>query len=70
MSGGVSAVDTFDPKPRLARDHGKPMPVPVKPTMFNANGNIMASPWSFARYGQSGLPVSDLFPCLAKCAVR
>lgn len=68
MSGGVSAVDTFDPKPRLIRDHGKPMPVPVRPTMFNANGNIMASPWAFKQYGESGLPVSDLFPCLAKCA--
>ena len=44
MSGGVSAVDSFDPKPRLKHDHGKPMPVPIKPTMFNANGNIMASP--------------------------
>ena len=32
MSGGVSHVDTFDPKPRLKTDHGKPMPVPVKPT--------------------------------------
>ena len=68
MSGGVSAVDTFDPKPRLARDHGKPMPVPVRPTMFNANGSIMASPWAFQRYGECGLPVSDLFPCLAECA--
>ncbi|MEN9778320.1 MAG: hypothetical protein RJB04_2075, partial [Verrucomicrobiota bacterium] len=34
MSGGVSHVDTFDPKPRLKKDHGKPMPVPVRPTMF------------------------------------
>jgi hypothetical protein len=68
MSGGVSAVDTFDPKPRLKLDHGKPMPVPVKPTMFNANGNIMASPWEFKNYGECGLPVSDLFPHMARCA--
>ncbi|MFM2093273.1 MAG: hypothetical protein RIS70_397 [Planctomycetota bacterium] len=68
MSGGVSAVDTFDPKPRLKLDHGKPMPVPVRPTMFNANGNIMASPWEFKNYGESGLPVSDLFPHIAGCA--
>jgi hypothetical protein len=68
MSGGVSAVDTFDPKPRLKLDHGKSMPVPVKPTMFNANGNIMASPWEFKNYGQCGLPVSDLFPNVAQCA--
>jgi hypothetical protein len=68
MSGGVSHVDTFDPKPRLKLDHGKPMPVPVRPTMFNQNGNIMASPWEFRQYGQAGLPVSDLFPHLAACA--
>jgi len=68
MSGGVSHVDTFDPKPRLARDHGKPMPVPVRPTMFNQNGNILASPWSFRRHGASGLEVSELFPCIAGMA--
>ena len=45
MSGGVSHVDSFDPKPALAQRHGQPMPVPVKPTMFNNNGNLMASPW-------------------------
>lgn len=68
MSGGVSAVDTFDPKPRLIRDHGKPMPVPVRPTMFNSNGNILRSPWQFEHYGESGLPVSELFPHVAECA--
>ena len=66
MSGGVSSVDTFDPKPRLKQDHGKPMPMAVLPTMFNSNGNIMGSPWKFQRYGQSGLPVSELFPNVAK----
>src|SRR5579884_1816427 len=49
MSGGVSHVDSFDPKPELARRHGQPMPVPVKPTMFNNNGNIMGSPWEFKK---------------------
>ena len=68
MSGGVSSVDTFDPKPRLVRDHGKPMPVPVRPTMFNSNGNIKASPWDFQQHGESGLPVSELFPNVATCA--
>ena len=68
MSGGVSAVDTFDPKPRLARDNGKPMPVPVRPTMFNSNGNILGSPWTFTSHGESGLPVSELFPRVAGCA--
>ena len=68
MSGGVSHVDTFDPKPRLRKDHGKPMPVPVRPTMFNQNGNIMASPCEYRNHGQSGLPVSELFPHIGACA--
>ncbi len=62
MSGGVSHVDSFDPKPRLVRDAGKPMPMPVKPTMFNDVKGIMPSPWSFKNYGQCGMPVSELFP--------
>jgi hypothetical protein len=75
MSGGVSHVDSFDPKPELARRHGQPMPVPVRPTMFNNNGNIMASPWEFKNRGQSGLPVSELFPHIAQhadslCVIR
>ncbi len=69
MSGGVSHVDSFDPKPRLARDHGKPLPMHVERTQFNNNGNLMASPWAFRHYGQSGLEISDLFPTLgAWCA--
>src|SRR5688572_7080239 len=40
MSGGVSHLDSFDPKPRLDQDAGKPMPMPVHRTMFNNNGNI------------------------------
>jgi len=62
MSGGVSHVDSFDPKPRLKRDHGKPMPVPVERTQFNNNGNVMASPFEFKPYGNSGVPVSSMFP--------
>ncbi len=65
MSGGVSHLDSWDPKPMLAQRHGQPMPVPVKPTMFNNNGNIMASPWSAAPRGQSGIVTTDLFPRLA-----
>jgi len=66
MSGGVSHVDSFDPKPELAKRQGQPMPVPVKPTMFNNNGNIMASPWESKPYGQSGLALTNLFPRLAE----
>ena len=68
MSGGVSHVDSFDPKPRLEREAGKPMPVEVRPTMFDDVGGIMPSPWEFARYGQTGIWVSELFPHLASCA--
>lgn len=62
MSGGVSHIDSFDPKPRLQAEAGRPMPFPIERTMFNQNGNIMPSPWEFRNYGKSGLPVSDLFP--------
>ena len=48
MSGGVSHVDSFDPKPRLDRDHGKPMPMPIERTQFNNNGNLLASPSKFS----------------------
>jgi hypothetical protein len=68
MSGGVSHVDSFDPKPELTKRHGQPMPVPVKPTMFNNNGNIMGSPWEFKKRGQSGLEISELFPHIAEHA--
>ena len=67
MSGGVSHVDSFDPKPRLARDHGKPMPMPIERTQFDNNGNLMASPWAFRPYGRSGIAVSDLFPNIGGC---
>ena len=68
MSGGVSHVDSFDPKPELAKRHGQPMPVPVKPTMFNNNGNLMASPWEARPRGDSGIVMTDLFPHIAECA--
>ena len=63
MSGGVSQVDSFDPKPKLRELHGKPMPVKVERTQFNRNGNVMASPFEFKKHGQSGLEVSSMF-CL------
>jgi hypothetical protein len=66
MSGGVSHVDSFDPKPQLKRLHGQPMPVPVQRTQFNNNGQIMASPFQFKPSGQSGIEVSELFPEIAK----
>ncbi len=62
MDGGPAQMDTFDPKPRLVDYDGKPFPLVAAPTQFNNNGNTLASPWKFRNYGQSGLPVSDLFP--------
>jgi len=70
MSGGVSHLDSFDPKPELRRRHGQPMPVPVKPTMFNDNGNIFGSPWESRPRGQSGIEMTDLFPHIAAQADR
>ena len=68
MSGGVSHVDSFDPKPKLAQLHGQPMPVKVERTQFNNNGNVMASPFTFTPSGESGTPVSSMFPQLATVA--
>lgn len=63
MHGGPSSIDTFDPKPRLDRDDGKPLPI-QRPLAFDDNppGPLMKSPWAFRPGGQSGIPVSDLFP--------
>lgn len=66
MDGGVSQVDSFDPKPRLDQENGKPFPAKTEPTQFNNIGNTLASPWKFRNYGECGTPVSDLFPNIAK----
>src|SRR6201997_978337 len=62
MDGGPSQVDTFDPKPRLRAEHGKPFGLKMQPTQFNNNGSTLGSPWEFKPYGQCGMPVSALFP--------
>ena len=66
MKGGPSQVDTFDPKPMLTRDTGKPAPFELPKVLFAKAENLLKSPWKFKQYGQSGLPVSDLFPNVAK----
>ena len=53
MTGGVSHVDTFDPKPFLREHHDEP---------FSKNRVYKGADWDFRRYGQSGIEVSDLFP--------
>jgi len=71
MKGGPSQVDTFDPKPILQRDHGKPIPIERPRLLFHStesdNNLLFGSPWKFDRYGQSGIPVSELFPHVARC---
>src|SRR5207244_12232205 len=66
MSGGPSQVDTFDPKPLLARDDGKPYPFAKPRVQFNATTNLLKSPWEFQQHGESGIWVSELFPKLAE----
>uniref|UniRef100_A0A7C2PG63 DUF1501 domain-containing protein n=1 Tax=Schlesneria paludicola TaxID=360056 RepID=A0A7C2PG63_9PLAN len=67
MKGGPSHVDTFDPKPLLDRDDGKPCPIEKPRVQFAATGNLLKSPWKFQQYGESGLWVSELFPHVAQC---
>ena len=62
MDGGPSQVDTFDPKPRLDKEHGQPFGMKIEPTQFNNIGKTLKSHWAFKQYGKSGTPVSDLFP--------
>ncbi len=67
MHGGPSQMDTFDYKPLLKRDHGKPLPFARPKVVSSETFNLLQSPWSFRQYGQSGTWVSDLFPEVAKC---
>lgn len=70
MDGGPSQIDTFDPKPLLAKYHGQPFPMKAEPTQFDNNGATLKSPWQFLQHGQSGLWISSLFPHLAQHADR
>jgi hypothetical protein len=75
MSGGPSHVDTFDPKPRLAIDNGKPLPFEMPKLVRTKTGNLLQSPYKFQKHGQSGIEVSELFPNIAKqiddlCVIR
>lgn len=75
MDGGPSQMDTFDPKPRLAREHGKPIGIETPATQFNIGKTICQSPFQFARHGECGAWVSEIFPNLARhvdelCIIR
>jgi Protein of unknown function (DUF1501) len=66
MNGGPSHVDTFDPKPALARYAGRELPRPNLRTE-RRTGAAFPSPFKFRKYGQSGIEVSELFPHVASC---
>jgi hypothetical protein len=71
MFGGPSHLDTFDPKPRLARDSGRPLPTEKRPRVVsfpNRMGNLVGSPFEFRQHGESGTWMSSLFPHLAERA--
>lgn len=67
MHGGPSHVDTFDYKPELAKQDGKPLPFEKPRVQFAQTGNLLKSPWDFKQYGECGAWVSDLFPHVGKC---
>jgi hypothetical protein len=76
MNGGPSQIDTFDPKPALSKYHNTRYDGPLK---VGSNGrpigNLMQSPFPFVPRGQSGLPISRLYPHLARhadqlCVIR
>ncbi len=76
--GAPSSMDTFDPKPLLGQRAGQRMPESfgtVGGQFTDGSNPILGTPWGFRRYGQSGLPVSELFPSVAQhvddiCFVR
>ena len=67
MNGGLSQVDSFDPKPMLDKYHGQPLPGGPVATE-RKTGALMKSPFTFKKYGQSGMDVSELFPHVGSCA--
>lgn len=69
LNGGMSQVDTFDPKPELTRRNGQSLPFENLQTE-RRTGVALASPFDFREHGQSGIPISDLFPQLSRCADR
>lgn len=70
MDGGVSHVDTFDPKPELDKRHGQPAKwrIDTRSQAVSANRKWLKSPWAFQQRGESGLWVSNLFPEVAEVA--
>ncbi|HEX4147681.1 MAG TPA: DUF1501 domain-containing protein, partial [Pirellulales bacterium] len=70
LSGGVSHLDTFDPKPRLNADHGKIVSADrVRQNVGSSGGAsvYVQSPWAFRARSACGTETSELFPCIGKC---
>ena len=67
MNGGLSQVDSFDPKPALEKYHGQPLPGGAIATE-RKTGTLMKSPFQFKKYGKCGMDVSELFPHVGECA--
>ena len=67
MNGGLSQVDSFDPKPALDKYHGQPLPGGIVATE-RKTGALMRSPFQFKKYGKTGMDVSELFPNVGECA--
>ncbi|CAN5690127.1 DUF1501 domain-containing protein [soil metagenome] len=66
MNGGPSQVDTFDPKPMLTKHHGEPLPGETLRTE-RKTGTAFRSPFSFRKYGESGIEVSEIFSNVGEC---
>ena len=68
LTGGFSHIDTFDPKPKLNEMHGKPFPAFGLRADESKAQPLLGSPFKFTQCGQSGLPISELFPHLQTVA--
>jgi len=74
MNGGLSQVDSFDPKPALEKYNGQPMPGGDL-QHERKTGNLLGSPFAFRRCGKSGIEISEIFPKLGDsiddvCVIR
>lgn len=69
MDGGISQVDSFDPKPRLDKENGQNPydKFKVDATQFDNIGKLLKSPWNFKQHGESGMWMSELFPHISTC---
>ena len=69
LPGGLSHLDSFDPKPELTKRHGQPFSSDHKPDIFFGKvGLLRKADWEFKKRGQSGLDIAELFPHLASIA--